>query len=137
MSSLERIIAAHPLRDVKPYSEIHFERCDGYGTPLYSVGGDPRPMGARKALRSAAEQFGGNCFHCGESLKPEDLTNDHLSPKADEGGDYLHNLVLACGKCNKKKGRHDLISYRPRKGREYLRALDEHLVRCIKEIGNK
>jgi hypothetical protein len=30
-----------------------------------------------------------------------------------------------------------LISYRPRRGREYLRALDEHLVRCIREIGNR
>jgi len=136
VSSLDRILAAHPLQD-KPYNEIRFERCDGNGTPLYTVGCDKKPISARKALRLAAKRFGGVCFHCSQPLKAADLTNDHLRPKSDDGGDYLHNLVLACVECNRKKGKHDLVSYRPRKGREYLKALDEHLVRCLNELGKK
>ena len=140
MVLLERIVAAHPLSDRKPYDQIRFVRVDGQGTPLYAVGTDKRATGAYEALRTAAKQFGGECFHCGKRMEPQVLsqsfTRDHLLPKCEGGRDFLHNLVLACGKCNKSKGGSDLVSYRPKKGREYLRALDAHLVRWLQALSH-
>jgi len=140
MSSLTSIVAAHPLRKT-PYNAIKFVRVDGNGTPLYRVGKNPKEMGAAAALRSAAEMFGGHCFYCDRFMRPEDVpqlcTNDHVKPRAKGGHDYLHNLVFACVGCNRDKKSKDLIQYRPEDGREFLDALDAHLVRCLEELGRK
>jgi hypothetical protein len=139
MSSLARIVAAHPLARYKPYNAIKFMRVDGYGTPLYRVGKNGKEMGAAEALRDAFEKFGGHCFHCNAWMPPQalsqDCTRDHLRPKRDGGGDYLHNLVLPCGPCNRSKGGSDVVSFRPELGSQYLKALDEHLVRCVRVLG--
>jgi 5-methylcytosine-specific restriction endonuclease McrA len=115
-------------------------RWDGNGTPLYKVA-NRKEMGAAEALRCAFELFGGHCFHCGYWMPAQplshDCTRDHLRPKCDGGQDYLHNLVFACGPCNRKKGGSDVISFSPAVGSEYLKALDEHLVRCLKKLGGK
>ena len=141
MSSLDRVVAAHPLRKYKPYNAIKFVRVDGKGTPLYRVGKGKKEMGAAEALRMAFEKFGGHCFHCKDWMPPQSLsqacTRDHLRPRTDGGQDYLHNLVFACGRCNREKGGSDLISFRAEVGAEYLKALDEHLVRCIRELSTK
>jgi len=141
MSSLERIVAAHPLSDRTPYNAIKFARVDGNGAPLYTVGKDKTARGAAAALRTAAQKFGGHCFYCNLFMRPEEVpkvcTNDHLQPRAKGGHDYLHNLVFACVDCNLDKRAQDLISYRPDDGREYLQALDAHLVRCLKKLGSK
>lgn len=140
MSALHRVIAAHPLVKYKPYNAIKFARVDGQGTPLYTVGKDTKELGAAAALRSALEKFGANCFHCGEHMPPQKMshgcTRDHLRPKKDGGSDYLHNLVFSCGDCNRRKGSADLVSFRPEAGGEYLKALDEHLTRCLKKLGS-
>jgi hypothetical protein len=137
MSSLGKILAAHPL-DEEPYNLITFTRVNGTGTPLYRVGADARELGAVEALRSAIKQFGGRCFRCGKKMKPQpmsqDVTRDHVRPKSDGGQDYLHNLVFACGRCNRSKGNVDLISFRPTRGLHYMRALDGHLVRCLERL---
>lgn len=141
MPSLECIIAAHPLRKYKPYSTIFFVRIDGNGTPLYRVSKDTKVMGAAAALRAAAQKFGGHCFYCDNFMRPEDVpeicTNDHVQPRAKGGHDYLHNLVFSCVRCNREKGAQDLISYRPEEGREYLSALDAHLVSCLRKLGGR
>ena len=140
MSSLDKIVAAHPLANKKPYNAIKFARVDHNGTPLYTVGRDQKALGAAAALRAAFEQFGGHCFHCKQWMPPQpmshDCTPDHLRPKKDGGQDYLHNLVFACGPCNREKGGSDLISFRVEVGVEYMKALDEHLVRCLRTLGN-
>lgn len=137
MSSFKRIVAAHPLSK-KPYNAIKFARVDGCGTPLYTVGNNKKETGAAAALRTAAQMFGGHCYYCDRYMKPEEVpqvcTNDHVQPKAKGGHDYLHNLVFACIGCNREKGAKDLISFRPDDGREYLNALDAHLVRCLKSL---
>jgi 5-methylcytosine-specific restriction endonuclease McrA len=141
MSSFERIVAAHPLAAKTPYNAIKFARVDGCGTPLYTVGKDTKQMGAAAALRLAAQRYGGHCFYCDAFMPAEDVpqvcTNDHVQPRARGGHDYLHNLVFACLPCNREKGAQDLISFRPDDGREYLNALDAHLVRCLKGMGRK
>jgi hypothetical protein len=65
-----------------------------------------------------------------------ECTRDHLRPKRDGGGDYLHNLVFACGDCNRGKGGKNLVLFRPEAGGKYLKALDEHLTRCLKQLGS-
>jgi 5-methylcytosine-specific restriction endonuclease McrA len=140
MKPLQCLLAAHPLRK-KPYNAIKFVCADHNGTPLYTVGKDPKKMGAFAALRVAAQQYGVHCFYCGRFMCPEDVpevcTNDHVQPLAKGGHDYLHNLVFACVTCNRDKGEQDLISYRPDDGREYLEALDAHLVECLRSLGSK
>lgn len=138
MTALGRIVAAHPLAKYKPYNAIKFASVDHMGTPVYTVGKDKKTLGARAALQSAFEQFGGHCFHCKTWMPPQplshDCTRDHLRPKVDGGGDYLHNLVLSCGPCNRKKGGKDVISFRAEIGLEYMTALDEHIVRCLRAL---
>jgi 5-methylcytosine-specific restriction endonuclease McrA len=140
MSALHGIVAAHPLAKYKPYNAIKFARVDGNGTPLYTVGKDTKELGAAAALRLALEKYGANCFHCDKHMPPQKMsqkcTRDHLRPKKDGGGDYLHNLVFACGECNRDKGCMDLISFRPDAGGKYLKALDEHLARCLKHLAS-
>ncbi len=138
MSALSNVVAAHPLAKYKPYNAIKFSRVDGNGTPLYKVGNDGKELGAAAALRSALEKYGANCFHCGNHMPKQkmsqDCTRDHLRPKKDGGSNYLHNLVISCGDCNRRKGSADLISFRPEGGSKYLKALDEHLARCLKQL---
>ena len=139
MRNLHALIAEHPLRKYKPYNAIKFSRMDGQGTPLYRVARDPQEMGAASALRAAFERFGGHCFHCRTWMSAQplshDCTRDHLRPRKNGGGHYLHNLVFACGSCNRKKGGRDLISFDVEAGAEYMKALEEHLARCVRALG--
>jgi 5-methylcytosine-specific restriction endonuclease McrA len=139
MSSLDRIVAAHPLVREEPYSRIKFAGVNQHGRPVYTVGKGKTKYGADKALREAHRRFGGNCFHCREPITPgsDQFTLDHLRPKKHEGGDHLHNLVFACRACNWSKAGSDLASFEARIATEYLNALNEHLVRCIRALSTK
>lgn len=141
MNQLVRLVAAHPLATHKPYNAIKFSRFDQHGTPLYTVGKDKKEMGAAAALATAVENYGANCFLCGRYMEPQPMshecTRDHLRPKAHGGSDYLHNLVFACGDCNRSKGGDNIILFRPEAGSKYLNALDAHLVRCLKSLGSR
>ena len=43
------------------------------------------------------------CFYCDKKFKLNQLTIDHFYPKT-YGNTLLNNKVLACKKCNGKKG---------------------------------
>lgn len=137
MAKLENIVASHPLR-AKPYHCIRLAGFSPHGTPLYRVTGDKRAMRAMEALKSAFERQGGHCFHCGAWHPPQSLSaecsRDHVRPRAEGGGDYLHNLVIACRACNLAKGARNLVEFKVERGAHYLKALDEHLVRCIDQL---
>ncbi len=139
MIPLQRLVAAHPLVELNPYRRIKFSRLHPNGTPLYKVGKGKTEYGAERALREAHRRFGGQCFHCNRTIQPRDLefTLDHLRPKRDGGEGYLHNLVIACRPCNWSKGGNDLAIFKARIATEYLRALDEHLTRCLKQLAIK
>jgi len=138
MSSLARIVAAHPLRDFTPYNAIKFAGFHPNGTPLYTVGKGTKKLGARAALKLAMEQFGGHCFHCGEWMEKQKLsyecTRDHVLPKSRGGGHFLHNLVFACGECNRGKASLEIVEFRPESGTKYLNALSAHLARCVEHL---
>ena len=44
------------------------------------------------------------CQYCGRVFPTNDLSIDHVLPRAQGGGDSWENLVCACIKCNAKKG---------------------------------
>lgn len=44
------------------------------------------------------------CQYCGKRFAKQDLTVDHVIPRSRGGGDSWDNLVLACVRCNLKKG---------------------------------
>jgi hypothetical protein len=137
LASIQALLAAHPLPK-KPYTAIKFSRLDGQGTPLYTVGKDNKELGAAAALKVAFERLGGHCFHCKVWMPPQPLshqcTRDHLRPRKDGGGDFLHNLVFACGPCNRAKGGANLISFRSEAGIEYMAAMEAHLTKCIRAL---
>lgn len=140
MSALHRIVAAHPLARYKPYNAIKFSRVDGNGTPLYTVASAKNEVGAAAALGRAVEMLGAHCFHCDAWMPPQKLsyecTRDHVRPKKDGGSDYLHNLVISCGDCNKGKAAMQVVDFSRKSAVKYLSALDEHLTRCLKQIGS-
>jgi len=140
MEKLLQTIAAHPLRH-GPYNAIKFVRLNHHGKPLYRVGKSAKELGAAAALRAAFKEHGAQCFHCNKIMEPQalsyDCTRDHVRPKKDGGREYLHNLVIACGSCNRSKGASDIVTFRPKAGRKFLRALDAHLVHCLEQLNNK
>ena len=141
MADLKALVAAHPLRNKKPYSAIKFVRVDSQGTPLYRVGKDLKAMGAVSALKAAFECFGGHCFHCKAFMDAQAFSScctlDHLKPRKNGGTDDLYNLVYACLPCNRKKGSADLICFNVAAGAEYMDALAVHLKRCLRALGNE
>jgi 5-methylcytosine-specific restriction endonuclease McrA len=44
------------------------------------------------------------CQYCGERFSSEELTYDHIVPKARGGKTEWTNIVTCCVKCNRKKG---------------------------------
>ena len=136
MKPLQKAVAAHPLAE-EPYDRINFSRVDNFGTPLYKVGKGKQEMGAEKALRTAFQRFGGDCFHCDRPIPKSQFTLDHLRSKKDDGEARLHNLVFACLPCNQDKGCKDMVEHGPKTTSEYLKALDAHLVRCLKQLDSK
>ena len=138
MSSLGKIVAAHPLQDELPYNKIKYVRRDQNGTPVYKVGNGKVLRGAEEALREAGRRFGWKCMYCPKVVPAgspaTDSTVDHLRPRKDGGEGHLHNIVLACRACNWAKGCSDLASFRPELGHRYMRALEAHLSRCVKQL---
>lgn len=59
-------------------------------------------MRTHKPSKSAIYKRDGNkCMYCGST---KHLTIDHIIPRSKGGGDNYFNLVVACSKCNTKKG---------------------------------
>jgi 5-methylcytosine-specific restriction endonuclease McrA len=44
------------------------------------------------------------CQYCGNRFQSEDLTYDHILPKARGGQSVWENIVTCCMECNRKKG---------------------------------
>jgi len=55
----------------------------------------------------------GRCYYCGIEVDPFSAWEpDHMLPRSQGGNDELSNLVLACRKCNRRKGGRDVEEYR-------------------------
>lgn len=64
---------------------------------------------AKRMWRAAIKDHWNNrCVYCGSS---EDLTLDHVHPKARGGHDTTRNVVPACLSCNQSKGSSHWLSW--------------------------
>jgi len=64
---------------------------------------------AKRMWRTAIKEHWNNqCVYCGSS---ENLTLDHVHPKARGGHDTTHNVVPACLDCNQSKGSNHWLSW--------------------------
>jgi hypothetical protein len=64
---------------------------------------------AKRMWRTAIKEHWNNqCVYCGSS---ENLTLDHVHPKARGGHDTTHNVVPACLNCNQSKGSNHWLSW--------------------------
>lgn len=54
--------------------------------------------------RAIKEYFGKTCVYCGATYELQQLTLDHVHPKALGGDSNTNNLVPACKCCNHSKG---------------------------------
>ena len=64
---------------------------------------------AKRMWRAAIKDHWGNqCIYCGST---ENLTLDHVHPKAKGGHDITSNMVCACKSCNQSKGYSHWLSW--------------------------
>lgn len=57
---------------------------------------------AKRYVILRASEF--KCHYCGTKLTMDDLTIDHVIPRANGGGNENENLVASCQECNQLKG---------------------------------
>lgn len=50
------------------------------------------------------DEFKGTCAYCGSHVSRQNMTIDHIIPRSSGGQSSWLNLVVACKKCNTKKG---------------------------------
>ncbi|MGH7532245.1 MAG: HNH endonuclease [Gemmatimonadales bacterium] len=56
--------------------------------------------------------YGPHCAYCGQTIKPETATLDHVRPrKGQKAYDRPDNLVIACRDCNAAKADMPLVSW--------------------------
>ena len=64
--------------------------------------------GARKAIKFSRENVyardGGRCQYCGAGVRRDEITYDHVVPRALGGKTTWENIVTACIGCNQRKG---------------------------------
>jgi 5-methylcytosine-specific restriction endonuclease McrA len=58
----------------------------------------------RFSRRNIFDRDRSSCQYCGKRFSKMDLTIDHVVPRSRGGKDTWDNVVLACVKCNVKKG---------------------------------
>jgi len=63
-----------------------------------------RRHGIQPTRQNLLWRDGHRCQYCTRCLPTNQLTLDHVIPKSRGGGNTWENLVVACKKCNQKKG---------------------------------
>lgn len=51
------------------------------------------------------------CFYCYEEVPKEELTADHVFPRAKGGTNDLNNIIFVCKHCNSSKGKKELLQW--------------------------
>jgi 5-methylcytosine-specific restriction endonuclease McrA len=69
------------------------------------------PEAKRLWRRAIKEHFECRCVYCGETYDTNELTLDHVRPKAYGGSDLTSNLVPSCRSCNQAKGSQNWLQW--------------------------
>lgn len=69
------------------------------------------PEAKRLWRRAIKEHFNCQCVYCGEIYDANELTLDHVRPKAFGGSDLTSNLLPSCRSCNQAKGSQNWLSW--------------------------
>lgn len=72
------------------------------------INGIKKMSDIQKELKMQIRSQKNCCEYCGST---EDLSWDHLIPKAKKGADIIDNQVLACKKCNSSKGKKGIYEW--------------------------
>ena len=91
-----------------------------------------RDISFRKVMTEITYQLKGRyrCCYCKKDVIEEDMTMDHMYPKAFGGPTITNNMLPSCKKCNNEKGNLNTSQYKA-----YLKAKDEgRLVEFKKKI---
>jgi hypothetical protein len=116
-------------------------RFDSNRTAPYNVGKSKKELGAAAALKTAFQEWGGHCFHCKNWMPPQPLSQGCRETVSALGKKRwwrrFHNLVFACGSCNRSKGGADLITFSAEVDIEYITMLESDLARCIRMIASE
>ncbi len=59
---------------------------------------------AKPSKKALWHRDSGECQYCSKNVTISNATIDHVIPKSRGGGHTWENLVIACSKCNGKKG---------------------------------
>lgn len=62
------------------------------------------PTDHARKVRSLLRRDGDLCHFCRDALNSENISLDHVIPRARGGSNELTNLVLACKDCNNARG---------------------------------
>lgn len=69
------------------------------------------PAGVRVTVESLVVRDGPGCVWCGREPWRRDLTLEHVVPRARGGHLVPENAVLACGRCNARRGARPADAY--------------------------
>ncbi len=78
---------------------------------LYNLIAMTSPEAKRLWRRAIKEAFNCTCVYCGEHYDLEQLTLDHVTPKAFGGETLTKNLVPSCRRCNQAKGTRNWLTF--------------------------
>lgn len=59
----------------------------------------------------AKVKSGDFCWYCGKTLPRQELTVEHVFPRAKGGADSANNSIFVCKNCNSSKGKTDLVEW--------------------------
>lgn len=62
-------------------------------------------------LDGVISRDGASCLWCGRASWPGDLTLEHLLPKTRGGRGIPENVVVACCRCNRRRGAKPVVAY--------------------------
>ena len=81
-----------------------------------------RDISFRKVMTEITYQLKGRyrCCYCKKAVIEEDMTMDHMYPKAFGGPTITNNMLPSCKKCNNEKGNLNTSQYKA-----YLKAKEE------------
>ena len=65
----------------------------------------------QRCRRIVIERDGYFCTYCGVEIPFEQITMDHIIPRAYNGADSATNLCVACKECNNNRGSEDFFTF--------------------------